>query len=70
MAGNYGVGQPKRSLFDRAMDAITPAPKQEPPPTPPPQNSPRKVRPGDAGNLAPNIDAIRRNRKQLEDASK
>ena len=66
MAGNYGVGQPKRSLFDRAMDAITPAPKPEPPPTPPPQ----KPQPGNPGDVGGSVNAIKNRRKQLEDASK
>jgi len=69
MAGNYGVGQPKRSLFDRAMDAITPAPKPEPPP-PPPTPPPQKPQPGDVGDVEGTINAIKRNRKQLKDASK
>jgi len=66
MAGNYGVGQPKRSLFDRAMDAITPAPKPEKPPTPLPQ----KPKPGDVNDPAGSVNAMKNRRKQLEDASK
>jgi len=65
MAGNYGVGQPKRSLFDRAMDAITPAPK-----APPSQPPPSKSQPGDVGDVAGSVNAIKNRRKQLEDASK
>jgi len=65
MAGNYGVGQPKRSLFDRAMDAITPAPKPEPSPA-----APQKSQPGNVGDVAGNVNAMKNRRKQLEDASK
>jgi len=68
MAGNYGVGQPKRSLFDRAMDAITPAPKTPAPLNPPPP--PQKPQPGNPGDVGGSINAIKNRRKQLEDASK
>jgi hypothetical protein len=66
MAGNYGVGQPKRSLFDRAMDAITPPPKDEKPATPPPQ----QPKPGDVNDPAGSVNAMKNRRKQLEDAAK
>jgi len=63
MAGNYGVGQPKRSLFNRAMDAITPAPKPEP-------KTPAQPKPGDVNDVVGSVNAMKNRRKQLEDASK
>jgi hypothetical protein len=74
MAKNYGIGEPgkstappKRKLIDRFLDAITPAPKNEPPAKKAPAKKPA---PGTVGDVEGTMSAIEKRNKALRDAMK